>query len=80
MLSTNPIQHARTKDVGHNLYFVGEKVIQGQLVVKHMPYNLLESDQITDILTDIIFSTRFHTLRSKIKKLSYPHSEFKEEC
>lgn len=47
LLSANPIQHARTKHLELDLYFVREKVLHGQLVVKHVP----SSAQLADILT-----------------------------
>lgn len=37
MLFENTIQHAETKHVELDLYFVQEKVLQGHLVVKHIP-------------------------------------------
>lgn len=36
-LSANPVQHARTKHVELDLYFVREKVAQGSIIVRHIP-------------------------------------------
>lgn len=47
MLSINPIQNAQTEHVELDLYFMSEKVMQGQLVLKHIPL----VDQVEDILT-----------------------------
>lgn len=68
MLSANPIQHARTKQVELDLYFVREKVQSGSLMVKH----IRSVDQIADILTKAISSSRFYTLRSKLRVNSLP--------
>lgn len=63
MLSTNPTKHARTKHVELELYFVREKVHNGSLIVKH----IRSIDQIADILTKSISSSKFYTLRRKLK-------------
>lgn len=47
MLSANPIQHAWTKHVKLDLYFVREKVQSDTLIVKRIG----SADQIADILT-----------------------------
>lgn len=55
MLSTNPIQHPKTKHVELDLNFVKEKVLQGSLIVDHIPF----VDQLADILPNAISSSRF---------------------
>lgn len=52
LLSTNPVQHARTKHIELDLYFLCEKIAQ---------------DQVVDILTKAISSTRFYELRINLK-------------
>lgn len=73
MLSANPIQHGQTKHVELDLYFVREKVLQGQLIMKHIP----SGDQIVDVLTRPTSKTTFHVLRSKLNIKT--HSEFEGE-
>lgn len=67
-LSANPILHARTKHVELDLYFVREKVVQGALFVKHVP----SVDQVADVLTKAISSSKFKTLRDKLRVRSLP--------
>ena len=61
-LSANPVLHARTKHVELDLYFVRDKVACKQIEVKHVP----AQDQLADILTKAISSTRFPSLRNKL--------------
>lgn len=68
MMSANPIQHARTKHLELDLYFVREKVVQGQLIVKHIP----SANQIADILTKAISKSRIHTLRNNLRVQPLP--------
>jgi hypothetical protein len=46
-LSTNIVQHQRTKHVEIDLHFVQEKVVIGQVCVFHVP----TTSQFTDIFT-----------------------------
>jgi hypothetical protein len=55
-LSTNPIQHQRTKHVEIDLHFVREKVAIGQVCVLHVPMTL----QFTDIFTKGLPSSVFN--------------------
>lgn len=63
LLSANPIQHARTKHIELDLFFVREKVQRHQIIVKHVP----TQDQNADILTKALSQSRFHVLRSKLR-------------
>jgi hypothetical protein len=47
-LSTNPIQHQRTKHVGIDLHFVRERVAIGDVRILHV----LTTSQFTDIFTE----------------------------
>lgn len=62
LLSANPVQHARTKHIELDLYFVREKVLQGTITVKHVP----STNQVADVSTKAISSSRFYGLRSKL--------------
>ncbi|XP_034681071.1 uncharacterized mitochondrial protein AtMg00810-like [Vitis riparia] len=61
-LSTNPVLHARTKHIEIDLYFVREKVLQKQIQTHHVP----SSDQLADVFTKEIPSSRFLTIRAKL--------------
>ena len=63
LLSTNPVQHARTKHIELDLYFLCEMISWGSIVVCHIP----AQDQVVDILTKTISSTRFYELRINLK-------------
>jgi hypothetical protein len=55
-LSTNPIQHQRTKHVEIDLYFVRKKVVIGQVHVFHVP----TTSQFADIFTKGLPSSVFN--------------------
>jgi hypothetical protein len=61
-LSTNPIQHQRTKHVEIDLYFIREKVDIGQVRVLHVPM----TSQFADIFTNGLPSTVFNEFRSSL--------------
>lgn len=50
LLSANLIQHARIKHVELDLYLVREEVLQGRLIVKHIP----SVGQIADMLAKAV--------------------------
>ncbi|XP_062088456.1 uncharacterized mitochondrial protein AtMg00810-like [Humulus lupulus] len=66
LMSQNPVLHARTKHIELDLYFVREKIINGQLNVRHTP----ALHQIVDVLTKALSSTRFLLLRDKLSVIS----------
>jgi hypothetical protein len=59
-LSTNPVQHQRTKHVKINLHFIREKVVISQVCVLHVP----TTSQFTDIFTKGLASLVFNEFRS----------------
>ena len=59
MLSHNSILHSRTKHKELSLFFVREKVMQGKLLIAHIP----SSDQPVDLLTKAVSKSKFSTLR-----------------
>lgn len=73
LLSANPVQHARTKHIELDIYFVREKVVRGEIEVRHVP----AQDQVADILTKAISSARFNELRSKLKVESLSNSSLR---
>ena len=61
-LSTNPIQHHRTKHVEIDLHFVREKVAIGHVRVLHVP----TTSQFADIFTKGLPSSVFNEFRSSL--------------
>jgi hypothetical protein len=61
-LSTNPIQHQRTKDVEIDLHFVRERVAIGDVRVLHVP----TTSQFTDIFTKGLPTSVFSEFRSSL--------------
>jgi hypothetical protein len=61
-LSTNPIQHQRTKHVEIDLHFVRDRVAIGDVQVLHVP----TSSQFADIFTKGLPSSTFSEFRSSL--------------
>jgi hypothetical protein len=67
-LSTNPVQHQRTKHVEIDLHFVRERVAFGDVCVLHVP----TSSQYVDIFTKGLPSTIFTDFRSSLNVRGAP--------
>lgn len=50
-LSANPIQHARTKHIEIDLYFVREQTASGKMDVNHVPAQFQRADALTKPLS-----------------------------
>ncbi|GKC90324.1 ribonuclease H-like domain-containing protein [Tanacetum coccineum] len=61
-LSTNPVQHQRTKHIEIDIYFVREYVASGQVRVLHVPSKL----QYADIFTKGLPTSLFLEFRSSL--------------
>jgi len=61
-LTANPVFHQRSKHIEIDYHFVREKVACGQLCVKYIS----STDQIADVFTKALSSSRFAHLRSKL--------------
>lgn len=61
-LTANPVFHQRSKHIKLDYHFMREQVQSGELVVRHVKL----VDQIADIFTKAIGSSRFKNLRYKL--------------
>ncbi|KAL4584621.1 hypothetical protein LXL04_009226 [Taraxacum kok-saghyz] len=68
-LSTNPVQHQRTKHIEIDIHFVRDKVAMGQICVLHVP----SSSQYADIFTKGLPSSLFFDFKSSLNIRSRPH-------
>ncbi|KAL6969538.1 hypothetical protein U1Q18_052754 [Sarracenia purpurea var. burkii] len=69
-LTSNPVFHACSKHIEIDYYFVREKVASKCIRVQYVP----TTDNVADILTRPLSSSRFHTLRAKLMVRSTPIS------
>jgi hypothetical protein len=65
-LSTNPVQHQRTKHVKIDLHFVRDRVAIGDVRVLHVP----TTSQLADIFTKGLPSSAFLEFRSSLNVAS----------
>uniref|UniRef100_A0A2N9FEL3 Reverse transcriptase Ty1/copia-type domain-containing protein n=1 Tax=Fagus sylvatica TaxID=28930 RepID=A0A2N9FEL3_FAGSY len=68
-LASNPVFHGRTKHIEADYHFVREKVVCGDLLLQFISIH----DQLADIFTKALPSTRFLQLCSKLMVYSIDH-------
>ena len=67
-LSANPVLHSRMKHVEIDFHFIREKVLAGELLVRHLSTHY----QIADIFTKGLGTLRFQLLRNKLTVIHDP--------
>ncbi|CAH9147532.1 unnamed protein product [Cuscuta epithymum] len=70
-LSTNPIQHARSKHISIDYHFVRERVAHGDLSVRYVPTQF----QLANIFTKCLSPQRFIFLRDNLRIVSLAQLE-----
>jgi hypothetical protein len=70
-LSTNPVQHQRTKHVEIDLHFVRERVALGEVRVLHVP----TTSQYADVFTKGLPTSVFTEFRSSLNVRGAPSSD-----
>ncbi|XP_070028664.1 uncharacterized mitochondrial protein AtMg00810-like [Nicotiana sylvestris] len=67
-LAHNPVYHSHSKYVASDYHFIREKVNQGNLIVSHVHI----SQQLADLFTKVLSSTRFQDLLNNLYGRSSP--------
>ncbi|XP_060674740.1 retrovirus-related Pol polyprotein from transposon RE1 isoform X2 [Ziziphus jujuba] len=68
LLASNPVHHARVKHIEIDLHFVRDKVLDKELEIRYVP----SKEQIADIFTKSLGTSRFLFLRNKLRVSEVP--------
>lgn len=69
LMAHNPVQHARSKHLEIDLFFVREKVINGTVKVTH----IASENQLTYLFTESLAQSRFQFMKDKLNVMK-PYS------
>jgi len=74
-LAKNPIFLARTKHVEIHYHFIREKVLQGEINLKHIK----TEQQIADLFTKVLCANKFESFRQELG-IAKTRADVKKRC
>ena len=75
-LAENPVFHARTKHVEVHHHFLREKVLQGEILMKHVKTD----EQVADLFTKSLSIGKFENFRHQLGIVQRMRANIEGEC